>query len=140
MKDATPAELQDMEVLASSDSYVLQYSPALSLGRLEFTKRPTGVEYQAAISHFCDQVLKRGFRLMLFNNLKAGFISQEEKVWSRFYIENLLPKSALRRMASVTGGNLIQRMIISDMHHQGRHPYQLDCFSSEREALAWLLA
>ncbi|RNI24141.1 hypothetical protein [Rufibacter latericius] len=140
MMESQGMDPQGMEVLASSDSYVLECSSQHGLGRLTFRKKPSAMEYQAAISHFCDQVLKRGFRLMLFNNLEAGLISQDEKDWSRFYIENLLPNCSLRKMASVVGGNALQRMIISDMHQQGKHPYRLECFASEQEALAWLLA
>ncbi|MBC3538938.1 hypothetical protein ACFSC6_10355 [Rufibacter sediminis] len=140
MEEIRPlTHLEKRKIISSTGSYALDFYPSASLARMVFRRRPSDLEYQSAIANFFDLLFKEEVRLMLFNNLSAGLISPESQALSRSYIENLLPKSALRKMACVVGGDFIQRLLISNMHRGAESPYDMRFFESEEQAVAWLL-
>ncbi|MEJ8802920.1 hypothetical protein [Pontibacter sp. H249] len=133
--------LDDAICLEDAPHFVLEYLESKSYLRLIWKRKPNTLEYKHAITHWFHHLQTQQAERTLFYNLKAGLISDEDKVWSEAFIKKLLPKSNLKKMASVIADNIYQRMLIQKMHTVNKTPqYQLQFFTNESEAYNWLLS
>ncbi|GAB3834679.1 hypothetical protein [Pontibacter rugosus] len=133
------ARLEGVEMLEDTSFYTLDYYASHAMVRLVWKRRPSSLEYRKALTFFLNLLMKLRVERALFDNLQAGLISAEDRDWSTFYIKTLLPKSRLKKLASVVGQEVLQRMLIRGMHAEAKNQYELMFFESEQEAFDWLL-
>lgn len=133
------ARMEGVEVLEDTTFYTLNYYASHAMVSLVWKRRPSSLEYRKALTLFLHLLMKLRLERALFDNLQAGLISAEDRDWSTFYIKTLLPKSRLKKLASVVGQEVVQRMLIRGMHADVKNQYELMFFESEQGALEWLL-
>lgn len=133
------ARMEGVEVLEDTTFYTLNYYASHAMVSLVWKRRPSSLEYRKALTFFLHLLMKLRLERALFDNLQAGLILAEDRDWSTFYIKTLLPKSRLKKLASVVGREVLQRMLIREMHADVKNQYELMFFESEQGALEWLL-
>ncbi|RIJ36993.1 hypothetical protein [Pontibacter oryzae] len=131
--------LDESVCVAEASHFVLEYQEALCLSRITWKRKPSSLEYRHAITYWLEHLKKNKVERTLFNNSHAGLISDEDVAWSEYYIKNLLPKTNLRKSASVVSNNILQRMLIRNMYAERKPIYfQMEFFSEEQQAYHWL--
>ena len=126
-----------------SDDFKIEADDALSYVRTEWLRPLTDEQFKTETMRAYDVIAARGAELVLVNAQQVSVLGPETKDWLSNTYYNLFSQTPLRRMARVMPDNLFKKLalasVVARADATGLLNYEIEDFTSEEEALRWLL-
>ncbi|MBB6609673.1 hypothetical protein H7F15_01350 [Pontibacter sp. Tf4] len=126
-----------------SDDFKIEADDALSYVRTEWLRPLTDEQFKTETMRAYDVIAARAAELVLVNAQQVSVLGPETKDWLSNTYYNLFSQTPLRRMARVMPDNLFKKLalasVVARADATGLLNYEIEDFTSEEEALRWLL-